>query len=272
MKVSIILPTYNRAKLIGRAIQSVLTQSFQDWELIIIDDASTDETPRILDEWKKKDSRIKIIRNNVNSYPDISGTLNKGIKQASGKYIARLDDDDYWISSEKLEKQVQFLESHPDYVLVGTGVIIVDANGKELFRYLKKERDVDIRKGALFANPFSHTTVMFRTNIFRGVGGYGNWEFAEDWELWLKLGTKGKLYNLPEHSVAYLLAGQNKSFIHQRKQAKTILKFISKYKRKYPRFLLAYLLNASIYIYSFLPWWLKKKLHPALSKIKRSSF
>lgn len=271
-RVSIILPTYNRAKLIGRAIQSVLDQSYEDWELIVIDDASTDETSRVLKEWQRKDGRIRVITNAENLYPDISKTLDKGLEAAQGEYIARIDDDDYWCSKDKLKKQVEFLDAHPAYVIVGSGVIVVDGKGRELFRYLKREHDGNIRRHALFANPFSHTTVLFRKDVALSLGGYGSWRFAEDWDLWLKMGMKGKLYNIPEYLAVYMLAGQNKSFTHQHEQGRMILEFLKSHRREYPRFLPAYFLNLIAYWYSFLPLSIRKKLHSTLSHLKRKSF
>ncbi len=272
VKVSVLMPTCNRAKLLGRAIQSVLDQSFQDWELIIVDDASTDETPKILKEWQEKDARIRVITNAENLYPDISKTLNKGLEFAQGEYIARLDDDDYWCSKDKLKKQVEFLDARPAFMVVGSGVIVINGEGMELFRYLKREHDGEIRRHALFANPFSHTTVMFRKNIALEVGGYGPWRFAEDWDLWLKMGTKGKLYNIPEYLAVYMLAGQNKSFTYQRAQGKMILEFLKRHKREYPNFIFAYLLNLGAYWYSFLPLFIRRGLHSSLSHLKRKVF
>ncbi len=268
--VSVVIPTYNRVKLLDRAIRSVLKQGFQDWELVVIDDCSTDETPQILANWAKHDPRIRVFRNEKNNYPDISKTLNRGLNESKGKYIARLDDDDYWFDREKLKKQVEFLEGHPDYVLCGGGVIVIDGSEKELFRYLKIENDKDIRSRALFANPFSHTTTLYLKKAAQKVGGYGDWRYAEDWDLWLKLGEIGKMYNFQEYFTCYLMAGQSKSFIHQKPQSKMILEIIKRHKNTYPNFWKAYLFNLSQYIYSFLPLFLRKRLHPFLSSFKRS--
>lgn len=238
--VSIILPTYNRIALLKRAVDSIFEQSFSDYELIVIDDASTDGTQAFLDELIKRDTRVRVIHHEKNYYPDISRTLNEGLKFARGKYVARLDDDDYWSDPEKLKKQASFLDEHPDYMVVGSGMIVVDIEGKELFRYLKPETDVAIRKSALFANPFSHTTVMFRKEEAIEVGGYKGWKYAEDWDLWLSLGERGKLYNFPEYFAYYTMSGMNKSLVHQRPQSKTILEIISLHKSSYPRFLWAF--------------------------------
>ncbi len=271
-RVSIILPTYNRAALLGRAIRSVIDQSYAQWELIVIDDASTDETPKVLKEWQEKDARIRVITNAENLYPDISKTLNKGLEAAQGEYVARLDDDDYWCGKDKLRKQVEFLDTHSAYAVVGGGMIGIDAEGRELFRYLKREHDGDIRRYALFANPFSHTTVMFRKKIADAVGGYGNWSYAEDWDLWLKMGTRGKFHNIQEYVTAYTIAGQNKSLLHQGKQIKATLRILKAHRKEYSFFVFAYALNLCALVYSYLPFSLRKKLHAPLSHLKRGVF
>jgi glycosyltransferase involved in cell wall biosynthesis len=270
--VSVVMPTYNRASLLERSIKSVIDQTFKDWELIIIDDASTDQTPAVLDAWAKKDSRIRIIRNPKNNYPDISKNLNNGINEAKGKYIARLDDDDVWIDKEKLEKQVDFLENNPDHVVIGSGVIVVNDQGQELFRYFKKETDIDIRNFMYHANPFSHTTVLFRKDIAQKISGYGQWAQAEDWEFWLRLGKEGKMHNLPVYTTKFLLAGQNKTLKHQRAQARTILQYLWFHRKAYPRFWGGYLLNTLQYAYSFLPLFFRKRMNSFLVSIKRKNF
>ena len=141
----------------------------------------------------RRDHRVRPVHNQKNNYPDISKNLNEGMRIAKGKYIARLDDDDYWCDDDKLKKQADFLESHPDCVVVGGGTIVVDDADKERFRYFKQETDEAIRSRALFANPFTHSTVMFRRDIALAAGGYGNYKNAEDWDLWLNMGTRGKV-------------------------------------------------------------------------------
>ncbi len=224
--VSIVLPTYNRVDLLKRAVRSVLAQSYADYELIIINDASTDSTRAYLDELAKKDARVRLIHHEKNYYPDISRTLNEGLALARGTLIARIDDDDYWLNNDKLGKQVAYFEEHPDCVVVGSGMMLVDITGKEIGRYLKKETDAEIRRTALFANPFSHTTVMFRADIARKVGGYCDWRYAEDWDLWLKMGCFGMLYNFPEYLAAYTVSGENKSFVYLRAQTKMHLSIL----------------------------------------------
>ncbi len=271
-RVSILLPTHNRADVVGRAIQSVLDQTFGAWELIVVDDASTDTTPEVLAAWRRKEPRLRVLRATVHNFPDISEILNWGLREARGKYIARIDDDDYWCDPRKLEKQIAFLETHPDYVVVGGGVIVVNDHGEESFRYLKSETDGTIRSRALFANPFSHTTVLFKRKEALETGGYGTWRYAEDWELWLRMGEKGKLYNFRDYFTVYRLADQNKSLLFQRDQAKMTLRMIALHRRAYPHFAFAFLLNALQYLYSLVPHALRKNIHPFLVKVKRTFF
>ena len=270
--VSILMPTYNRVGLLERSIKSILRQSFADFELLIVNDASTDGTKAYLDSLAAHDARVRPIHNARNNYPDISKNLNEGLMQARGKYIARLDDDDYWCDDEKLQKQVSFLDSHPDYMIVGGGTIVIDENDTERFRYLKLETDEAIRSKALFANPFTHSTVMFRREDAVAVGGYGNFKNAEDWELWLKLGVRGKFYNFQEYFVRYLLTSQSKTFLFKRSQSEEILKIIKAHRNEYPNFLGGYLLNFGQYCYSLLPDGLRNALYNTLSRAKRTVF
>src|SRR3989344_6977516 len=128
--VSVIIPSFNRQNSIAKAIESALSQSYKNLEIIIIDNRSVDGTLKILAEYSKKDSRIKVIENEQNL--SLVKTLNKAIRISTGVYIARLDDDDTWLDAHKIEKQVNFLEAHQAYVLVGTGVIAVNEHGGEV--------------------------------------------------------------------------------------------------------------------------------------------
>jgi len=270
--VSIIMPTYNRIRMLEKAIQSVFDQSYKDWELIIIDDASTDETEIRMKELDSREEAVRYMRIPRIENKGISEYLNIGLRNARGKYIARIDDDDFWCHKDKLKLQVEFLEKNPDYVVVGGGVILVDGEGNELFRYLKKESDEEIRSFALFSNPFTHATVMFKKDLALKLGGYKIIKHVEDMELWLRMGKHGKLYNMKEYFITYMTAGQNKSFTHQRENSKTVLEVIKLHKDDYPNFSKAYLLNYTQYAYSFLPVFLKKNLQSFMYYFKRKNF
>jgi glycosyltransferase involved in cell wall biosynthesis len=270
--VSIIMPTYNRANTIGMAIESVLKQSFNNWELLIIDNESTDNTKNLVDGFSWNDNRIKYFYVKKSINPGISDYLNYGITIAEGNYIARLDDDDEWYDPDKLKKQVNFFNNNQDYVLTGGGAIMVDGNRKVIYKFFKREHDNEIRNNALLANPFWHNTVLFRKNEAAEIGGYKNLRFVEDWDLWLRLGKAGKLYNFREYFSLYMNAGQNLSVSNQKLAAKTILNLISSYKNEYPNYWKAKVLNFMQYLFSFAPLFIKRRVQNFLFYIKRNYF
>jgi len=262
--VSIILPTYNREKYIKRAINSALNQTYKNLELIIIDDSSNNKIANIIFKIKKADSRVIYIRNE--SRLGFVKSLNKGIRMAKGKYIARLDSDDFWCDQKKLEKQVNFLENHPDYVLVGGRRIVIDKTGKELFRCLLPENDEEIRRTILFDSPFVHGANIFRKNVYELVGGYDEQlNYCEDWDLWLRMGKLGKMYNFQDYFVHYLQAKQNRS--NRQQDFKLGIKLRKKYRNDYPFFYKAMLSGWIHYFYSFFPF--QKPLHPISSRLKK---
>jgi glycosyltransferase involved in cell wall biosynthesis len=271
-KVSVIMPTWNRSHLLVRSIKSVQEQTFTDWELIVMNDASTDDTRSVLDDLAAQDHRIRPIHKEKNNYPDISKNLNEGIELARGAYIARLDDDDYWCEPGKLATQTAYLDAHSDCVLTGGGTIVIDENDRERFRYLKPETDAAIRDKALFANPFTHSTVMFRRDAARAAGGYGNFGNVEDWDLWLRMGTRGTFYNFPHYFVRYLMTEKSKTFIFKRSQSHDILRVIRSHRGEYPHYASAFALNYTQYLYSLLPMGIQRVLHNSLSSLKRSLF
>lgn len=268
-RVSVVMPTHNRGALLSRAIESVRSQTFQDWELVVTDDASTDDTWHVLAGWAAKDTRIKPYRNTTNQYPDISKILNDGLTRAKGEYIARLDDDDYWVDIRKLAKQVAYLDANPACVIVGTGVVVIDGEDKERYRYLKPETDAAIRESALSSNPFTHSAVLYRKAAALHEGGYEK-QYAEDWTLWLAMGKKGALYNIPEYSTGFLMAGQNKSWTHQRAHAKTLVDIVRRFRRDYPHFTKAYAINLAAYWFACLPAFVRNALYPLAARFKRT--
>lgn len=124
--ISIILPSYNGAKYIRQAIESVLVQDYQNIELIVINDASTDTTREIVAEYAAKYPRVRLLDNATNS--KLVFSLNRGISEAKGEFIARIDDDDIWTDSSKLTQQLFALQSHPEIGVVGTLGYIIDEN------------------------------------------------------------------------------------------------------------------------------------------------
>lgn len=244
--MSVILPTHNGEKFITNAIKSVQAQGFSDWELIIIDDGSMDSTYVVVGGLAKNDSRILLLKNEKNL--GIQKSLNKGLHEARGEFIARIDDDDEWSDENKLKKQVEFLDKNSDCVLVGTGTIVFDdplaGGGKEIFKYLNPETDEKIRNQILGKNCFTHTSVMFRKDIVLSLGGYDESEatlHVEDYDLWLRLGKKGKFANLQVHAVKWRFRENALSSKNRILQFKNSFGLVLKFRKDYPGFLRGYL-------------------------------
>jgi glycosyltransferase involved in cell wall biosynthesis len=266
--VSVIIPSFNRQNSIAKALESVLLQSYKNLEIIVADNRSTDNTPKILEEYRMKDSRIKIIVNEENL--PLANTLNKAIATSHGSYIARLDDDDAWIGADKITKQIDFLESHKEHVLIGTGVIAVNEHGKEIRRTLFPKEHEQIRDSMLLRCLFVHPTVVFRKDAFVAAGGYSETLVCEDYDLWLRLGKIGKMYNIPEYLVYYQEGGKKLSRLKWKKILRCNIYLIKKYRKDYPRFAKAMTLSVLYYMYFSLPF--NQALLPLFSKIKKVLF
>lgn len=259
--VSIIMPTYNRADLLPRSIESVLNQAYKNFEFIIVNDCSDDKTEEIILRYQKKDHRIKYFKNEVNL--KIQKTLNRGLKEAKGEYIARIDDDDAWVDLGKLGKQVEFLENNPEYVIVGTGsTAILKSRGLRISS-LKPETDGEIREAMLLGCPFLHPSVVYRKAAVLSAGGYDeNLKQAEDYDLWMRLGKAGKMYNLPEYSIESISGETNIGHLKRAEVIKFSLALILKYRRDYPHFFKAYVKNYLEYADASWPF-LRKIFFPA---------
>lgn len=266
-RVSIITASWNRSKFIERSIQSVFDQTFQDWELVFIDDGSTDGTKDIINKYIKKDLRVRYF--GINHTGRISVVSNIGLQEARGEFIAILDDDDWWVDDKKLEKQIEFLDKNKEYIACGGCFVMVDKYGREITRIKKPEDDKSIRRVALFANPIANSTAVFR----REIGTYDETleQFA-DWDFWLRAGKKWELYNFPEYFLAYRVWDESSSFAHQRENAKAAIKIISRYRRDYPGFTKAVLLTRLYWFYSFLPAFVRKIFNKILSQTKKRIF
>jgi glycosyltransferase involved in cell wall biosynthesis len=249
--VSINILTKNRAELLRRALLSVAAQSFPDYEVVIVNDGSTDPTAELLKNFPpkadpplaEKFKNLKIIAHPVSL--GIIKSRQEALEKSVGEYVAVLDDDDEWIDFDKLKKQVEFLDAHPDYVLVGGGIKVIfnflsftKASEDRKFSILKTrpETDAQIRRTMLFRNNFFTSTVMFRREAAVKAGGFikDADDLAEDYDLWLRLGKLGKMYNFPEVFTAYRAPGYNKERFQAffRKQ----LRLIGRHKTNYPHY------------------------------------
>jgi glycosyltransferase involved in cell wall biosynthesis len=189
VQVSVLLSTKDRADSLGAAVESVLAQEGVSFELLVVDDGSTDRTGEVL-EALSRDDRVRILRNAQSR--GLPAALNQAAAEASGALLARIDDDDRWIRKDKLARQLATFEQDPELVLLGTGYL--DERGREI---RNPADDEAIRRQMLFRCPFCHPSVMMRASAFRDSGGYDEaLSYGEDWELWLRLGAMGRLANL----------------------------------------------------------------------------
>lgn len=198
-KISVVMPAYNAEKYIKEAIDSVLNQTFRDFELIVINDCSQDTTENIILSYD--DPRIIYLRNKQNL--GVAATLNRGISVACGEYIARMDADDIAVP-ERFQKQAQYLDSHPKTIVCGSSVLIFSALGNERVCYYP-EKSEQIKAALLFACPFAHPSVMMRRNILCAFGIRYEEEFekVEDYRLWSRLADFGDFANLAEPLLRY---------------------------------------------------------------------
>lgn len=204
MVFSVVMPCYNAERFLRDAIESVLSQSLRDFELIIIDDGSTDASASMVEEYRQRDRRVVFLSNDRNE--GIVAALNKGLQAARGEFIARLDADDVALPG-RLMKQYEFMKAHPDVIICGTALWMVDVSGRPLKKRSYALSDSAIRKQLLWKSPFAHPSVCIRRSVFTTHGLKYSSEFphAEDFDLWLRAADLGKFANLEEPLTKYRL-------------------------------------------------------------------
>jgi len=209
--VSILLPVYNCGRYLRDALESLLSQTFQDFELLAIDDGSADNTAEILHSYQ--DRRLRVVHNERNL--GLVKTLNRGLELAQGRYIARADADDIYLP-ERLEKQFSFIEQHPEFAAVGSWYLKIDPEGKRL-GITKTPADPEaIRFRILTENSMAHPTMFFSREVANSLGGYSDLKLVEDWDLWSRMLSSGyKIANIPEALVKYRVHSENISLLCQ---------------------------------------------------------
>jgi glycosyltransferase involved in cell wall biosynthesis len=248
-KVSVLLPVYNGEKYLAEAIESVLAQSFSDFEFFILDDGSKDRSREIILAYQNKDSRIKNMPNAKNL--GVEKTLNRGVSLSQGEYLARLDQDDRWSDGDKLKKQVEFLDRHPACAVLGTAQENIDEEGRPIQIVKFQETDTAIRDVILFSNPFAHPSVLIRKSALIEMGGYSEekkYDLIDDYELWLRLGTKYELANLPDVSLQYRIHAGSRSVKNEYRQRLAWLLITFKYFGQYPHGLKAILVKSMSFV------------------------
>jgi len=199
-RVSVILPIYNGEPFLADAVGSILAQTFRDFELIAIDDGSTDASWDTIDRFARADSRVTALRQ---ANAGMVTALNRGLSLARGELIARMDQDDV-AHPERFVRQLAFVDAHPDVSVVGSAVTLIGKAGERI-------RDVDypstpdaISEFLERGSPLAHPAVMMRRDAVRAVGCYrAAYRYAEDYDLWLRMAEKYRLANLPDRLLRY---------------------------------------------------------------------
>ena len=229
--ISIVLPTYNGEKWLSQSIESIIVQSYKNWELIIVNDCSTDNTAKIVEKYAEADARIKIITNKQNQ--KLPKSLNIGFSAAAGDYYTWTSDDN-WYQPDAFEKMINFLENNPDHVMVVADFLKVYEDEKTPFKLnptpynMLKENSV----GACF---------MYRADTAKKVGPYNTDKFLiEDYEYWLRMTLAGKIGKIDEFLYNYRLHEKSLSSQFSKEVfEKTLdikLSFLNDYKKKFPQY------------------------------------
>ena len=202
-KVSVVVPTYNRTGFLRAALASALAQTLQDFEIIVVDDASQSDTEKVIRQFE--DNRITLIRHETNQ--GVSAARNTGVASSKGKYIAFLDDDDEWLP-HKLEKQLRVLENNPSVGVVYTGSFAIDASSRQIVNQLMpKERGYLFEKLCVQKSIAPTSSFLLRKHCFEKVGLFDPYlEFGEDFDMWLRISKEFEFEYLEEPLVRFSVA------------------------------------------------------------------
>jgi glycosyltransferase involved in cell wall biosynthesis len=201
MHVTVLMAVYNGAAGVHAAVASILAQTYQDWDLIVVDDGSTDGTLAILEALASGDPRIRVLRNTVNR--GLAASLNLAWSHASGAVLARMDADDL-SHPDRLRRQVEFMATHPEVAVLGTGIELMDSEGRLLGYARRPERHEELEKRMYKENPFAHPSVIMRRSFLEAQGGYdGRLRWAEDSDLWLRGYRRFRYHNLQAPLLRY---------------------------------------------------------------------
>jgi len=223
--ISVLMSAYNAEKYISESIESILNQTFNDFEFIIINDGSTDNTEKIIKSYN--DKRIKYIsQENIG----VSKSLNRGLKIATGKYIAKLDADDVSYP-ERLEEQFKFMENNPTYVVCGCYADVIDESGNYIYVYNNiPSYDEDIRKTMNYKNCFIHSSTFYRREIALSIGGYYEpiRQYFEDYMFFYQILKEGKGYNIKKPLIKYRIAPDSITSRYKNKKYKQLINSVVK--------------------------------------------
>ena len=202
MQVSVVMPCFNAATTLPKAIESVQAQTLHDWEFIIVDDGSTDDSAAIVEQYAASDERIRPVSQ---PHGGIVSALQQGCARAQGRFIARMDADDIALP-ERLEKQREYMEQHPGTALCGTHVSMFGEDiGEGRSRYEEWLNSLrthgDVVRDLFIECPIAHPTFCVRRDAFERVGGYEDHRWAEDYDLCMRLFLSGARFGVVPESL-----------------------------------------------------------------------
>ncbi|HWB11859.1 MAG TPA: glycosyltransferase [Pirellulales bacterium] len=212
-RCSVLMPVYNAEPYLGEAVESILRQTYVDFEFIIVDDGSTDRSREILENYAARDARITLTSRPNTGY---LRALNEGLALCRGEFVARMDADDVALA-DRLRRQIAFLDSHPECVMVGSALLRIDADGDVLCEERLPETHEEIEARLLRATgAIGHPAALIRRRALVDVGGYREPYYgAEDHDLWLRLAERGRLANLPDALLKCRVHPENFTFVNE---------------------------------------------------------
>jgi len=219
-EVSVVMSVYNGTLYLREAVESILNQTFGDFEFIVVDDGSTDSTWDILNRYARCDERILLFRNPENV--GLTKSLNMGLRKARGRFIARQDGDDISFP-ERLASQMAYLQRHDDVGLLGTAYYKADSQGRRSARvYRHPQTDTEIRWKMLFHNAFCHTSVILRRELFVAGNDLYNEDlpYSQDYDLWVRVLRRTCAANLPKPLVAFRMHESSIRHAHGEEQGR----------------------------------------------------
>ena len=204
--VSVVMPAFNAAEFIDEAISSILEQTFRDFEFIIVDDGSTDDTADILQKYAGADGRVRVFRQ---ANQGVIAALNCGCRMAQGQFIARMDADDVSLP-QRFDRQLEFLKGHPEIGILGTWASEIDKQGSVIGTWCLPASPKVLKWTHFFRVGVIHPTVLMRREILEKVNFYRpEAMYADDWDLWLRASAITEFGNTPEILFKYRISGKN---------------------------------------------------------------
>ena len=217
-KISVVMSVYNAKKYLAEAIESILNQTYSNFEFIIINDGSTDSSLKVIQQYAQKDQRIICISRENKG---LVFSLNEGITRAKGQYIARMDADDISLP-ERFEKQLAWLDT-TGADICGSNILIFGDCRPTNTKYYTEDKDIKCQ--LLFVNPFSHTTVMGKSHLFKKTLYREDYRHCEDYRIWVDMALSGvSMTNCPEVLLKYRIHNNQVTQVQQQEMQKNTMR------------------------------------------------